>query len=62
MFIDPAEYFAKLIKNDLGSTAGNGRGKCEKFYVSANPENFVNAAKMFYDIKEGQLSLVDLRP
>lgn len=54
MFIDPAEIFVKFIQNDL-ETADllNKRvveGK-EEFYVSANPENFVKNAKLFYEVK-----------
>ena len=53
-FIDPAEYFAKAIKEDLAAKnllnpqIENGY---EKFYVSSAPENFKNAGSMFYDIK-----------
>lgn len=53
-FIDPAKYFAEFIKNDLainGLLNEEGKGS-EKFYVSANPENFKEAAKMFYSLKE----------
>lgn len=54
-FIDPAQYFAEYIKIDLANnnmlndskTAGS-----EKFYVSANPENFKQASEMFYKINE----------
>lgn len=57
MFIDPSEYFADFIKSDLED---NGLLKCkntsskgsEKFYVSANPDGFKHASKMFYDIIE----------
>lgn len=54
LFIDPAEYFAEYIKNDLGKSGllnKKGPGS-EEFYVSANPESFKDAAKMFYPIKE----------
>lgn len=54
MFIDPSQYFAEFIKNDLtksGLLNTEGPGS-EKFFVSANPENFQKAAKMFYPIKE----------
>lgn len=54
MFIDPSQYFADFIKSDLEAnnmlsdkTQGN-----EKFYVSANPENFKQSSEMFYKIKE----------
>lgn len=54
LFIDPAEIFVDFIKRDL-------EGKCllndsqtigkEEFYVSSKPEDFVENAKIFYDIK-----------
>ncbi len=54
MFIDPAVMFAQYIKNelekaDLLNLTGNND---EIFYVSSNPENFVNGAKMFYEVKQ----------
>mgnify|MGYP002711161078 FL=1 len=53
MFIDPAEYFASYIKDDLSSkNLLNENGGQEKFYVSANPKEFKIAAKMFYDLHE----------
>jgi glutamate racemase len=54
MFIDPAKYFAEFIKNDLDKKAlinKEGKGS-EEFFVSANPENFMQAGKMFYQLKE----------
>lgn len=54
MFIDPGEYFAQFIKNDLqsnGMLAENASGK-EEFFVSANPESFKKAAEMFYPVKD----------
>ena len=54
MFIDPAQYFAEFIKADLeanGLLKETGTGS-EQFFVSANPENFKQAASMFYPIKE----------
>lgn len=54
MFIDPSEYFAKFIKNDLGKSAllkKEGEGS-EQFFVSAKPQEFKNAAQMFYPLKE----------
>lgn len=55
MFIDPAETFVEYIKTDL-QKAGmlnneNLKGK-EEFYVSANPKEFAENAKLFYEIKE----------
>lgn len=53
MFIDPAEIFVKYIKNDLEKSCmlntGGGVGT-ENFYVSAKPLEFVNNAKIFYNV------------
>lgn len=56
IFIDPADIFADYIKNDLTerNLANNNfcsKGK-EKFYVSAKPKEFVENAKIFYEIKQ----------
>lgn len=55
MFINPAKDFADFIKNDLEKNnllnPSNKEGY-EKFYVSANPEAFKDAAQTFYPIKE----------
>jgi glutamate racemase len=54
MFIDPAEIFVKFIQQDLDKfgmlKASADFGK-EEFYVSANPKDFVQNAKMFYEVK-----------
>lgn len=54
LFIDPAEYFAQHIKSDLeASNLLNDNGlACEEFFVSANPEKFMDTASMFYSIKK----------
>ncbi|MBO6088018.1 glutamate racemase [bacterium] len=50
MFIDPAENFARIIKDDLTeNNMLNDKFEYEKFFVSDNPENFKEAAKMFYE-------------
>ena len=53
-FIDPAGIFSVYIKEDLKKdsllTPSEYIGK-EEFYVSANPELFVNNAKIFYELK-----------
>ena len=51
LFIDPASYFAQYIKDDLAKNnlTQNAEG-LEEIYVSANPEQFVKSAKMFYEI------------
>lgn len=54
-FIDPAEYFVDYIVNDLKSKNllnNNTQNGYEKMYVSANPNQFKIASKMFYDVKE----------
>lgn len=54
LFIDPAEIFVEFIKKDLGErallTEKQAEGK-EQIFVSANPENFVQHSKIFYDVK-----------
>lgn len=55
LFIDPAVDFARFIKNDLGNNDllnTDANYEFEKFYVSADPENFRRAGSVFYDIKE----------
>ena len=58
MFIDPAEFFVEFIKNDLKKSdllnPQSIKGS-EEFYVSANPENFKQASKMFYQVDEVRL-------
>ena len=53
LFIDPAEIFVKYIKHDLTTlkliNQSNTQGN-EEFYVSSNPNEFINNAKIFYDI------------
>lgn len=54
MFIDPAQIFVEYIKKDLqnlsilNDSAEIGK---EEFFVSANPNDFVQNAKMFYEVK-----------
>jgi len=52
MFIDPAQYFAEFIKKDLEANKllSDSSIGSEKFFVSANPENFKEASLMFYQI------------
>ena len=49
MFIDPAKYFVEFIKDDL-IKSDLTTVETEKFYVSANPDLFMNNAKMFYNV------------
>lgn len=50
LFIDPAEIFVEYIKDDIPKTDSTRIGS-EEFFVSANPEAFVENAKLFYDVK-----------
>jgi len=53
MFIDPSEMFVKYIIDDLKSSnllnPQTVKGS-ENFYVSANPDKFKIASKMFYQV------------
>ena len=53
IFIDPAEYFAELIKEDLilNNLLNDESKGSEQFFVSANPEGFKNASSIFYELK-----------
>ena len=54
MFIDPAQIFVEYIKNDLqnsGLLNDSTEIGTEEFFVSANPSEFVQNAKMFYEVK-----------
>jgi glutamate racemase len=52
-FIDPSLYFAQNIKYDLSKKGLlNNKFEYEKFYVSADPENFKTASELFYKLKE----------
>ena len=55
MLIDPAEYFATFIKQDLEQnlllSIKEEKGK-DSFFVSANPEQFKVSAQLFYEIAE----------
>ena len=62
IFIDPSIIFSNYIKYDLEKNSllnNNEHNGTEDFYVSANPLEFKNAAKMFYELKEIP-QLVDL--
>ena len=55
LFLDPAEIFVKYVKHDLKISnminSSNTIGK-DKFFVSSNPQEFVENAKIFYDMKD----------
>jgi glutamate racemase len=50
-FIDPAEIFAKFLSEIIPQNNSNKIGD-EQFFVSANPELFVENSKLFYEIKQ----------
>jgi glutamate racemase len=54
IFIDPAEIFVNFVKTDLQKSKMLNEdeeiGK-EEFYVSANPNEFVENSKLFYNVK-----------
>lgn len=55
LFIDPSEYFAEFIKNDLTQNNllnSSNEKSYEKFFVSANPEQFKEASSIFYPLAE----------
>ncbi len=59
LFIDPAIPFAQFIKEDLqkeNMINSSNLPNYEKFYASANPAQFKQAAKLFYELdKEPEL-------
>lgn len=62
LFIDPSEYFANFIKEDLeknGLLNDEGKGS-EEFFVSADREKFKEASSMFYPVKELPTLVEDL--
>lgn len=56
LFINPAKDFALHIKTDLENAGLLTSAKTNetRFYVSANPKQFISAAKLFYNVKEVQ--------
>ncbi len=52
IFIDPSEYFAQYIANDLEQSGNKAEKQLFKpeFYVSSNPEQFFISSKIFYNI------------
>ena len=55
LFIDPADIFVKYVKHDLSVNNllnPNINDSTEDFFVSANPKEFVENGKIFYDIKK----------
>lgn len=56
MFINPAKYFVRYIKEDLqkADLLNIKRDFHPQFIVSSNPNQFIKAAKLFYDVKEAK--------
>lgn len=54
LFINPAKYFAQSIYNDLKENClTSDRGDhIHNFYVTANPQLFAKASKLFYKVQE----------
>lgn len=58
MFIDPADIFVNYIIDDLNRSGLLNPQKTkgsEEFYVSANPDKFKIASKMFYEVDKVSL-------
>ncbi|MCD8378608.1 MAG: glutamate racemase [Candidatus Gastranaerophilales bacterium] len=58
IYIDPAHYFVEYIKSDLEKSCMLNTQKIrgsEEFYVSANPDDFILASKMFYDVPSAEV-------
>ena len=52
-FIDPSVYFAQIIKDDLSNLEIlNDKHDYDNFYVSSDPQNFLEASKMFHKLNE----------
>lgn len=54
LFIDPSKYFAQFIKSDLtiNNLLNDSKQSSDKFLVSANAEEFKEAATVFYELQE----------
>lgn len=51
LFIDPAEIFAKYIYDNISLNDSKTNGY-EEFYVSANPDKFIENARLFYTVSQ----------
>ena len=53
LFINPAEKFAQLIAQDMknNNLKSDNKENSQTFYVSKSPEQFIETAKIFYEIK-----------
>lgn len=54
IFIDPSEYFANFISEDISSTNMLSEENLSEpeFFVSSNPEKFKNSSKIFYNVNK----------
>lgn len=54
LFINPAKYFAQSIYNDLKTNGltSDRDDHIHNFYVTANPQLFAKASKLFYKVQE----------
>lgn len=52
IFIDPSEYFAKFIAQDMQFSENKAEKKLHEpeFYVSSEPEKFQKSSKIFYNV------------
>jgi glutamate racemase len=56
--INPAEYYAYFIKNDLSNLqllSNKTEKGSDSFYVSSSPDKFIRAASMFYNVEKCML-------
>lgn len=56
LFINPAKYFSQYIKNDLENLnlLNNKKDYEPQFFVSANPQQFIKASKLFFNVEKAQ--------
>lgn len=55
LFIDPADIFVKYVKHDLSVKDllnNTNKPSTEEFFVSANPNEFVENGRIFYNIEQ----------
>ncbi|MBQ3641308.1 glutamate racemase [bacterium] len=56
LFLNPADCVAEFVAEDLKANSLLSDNTCgsTKFYVSSNPEQFINSSKLFFDVKEAE--------
>ena len=54
IFIDPSEFFAESITNDIKSRCPNSKPNQTEpeFYVSSSPKKFIQSAEIFYSLNK----------